>query len=197
MLDVLVLISGSGSNLRALATAAAHEDYPARIVAVGADGEASGLAHAEEFGIPSFVVDPGAFESRESWANELRAQIEAWSPDLIVCAGFMRILPASFVRSFAPRIINLHPALLPRYPGAHAVRDALADGATVTGSTVHIVDEGVDTGPVLRQIEVAVASDDTEGTLHDKIKVIERPLLVATVAQIARGEINIKEHARA
>lgn len=197
MLDVLVLISGSGSNLRALASAAAHEDYPARIVAVGADGEAPGLAHAEEFGIPSFVVDPGAFESREVWADELRAQIEAWNPDLIVCAGFMRILPESFVRAFTPRIINLHPALLPRYPGAHAVRDTLADGATVTGSTVHIVDEGVDTGPVLRQVQVAVESGDTEGTLHDRIKAIERPLLVETVAEIARGDINIREYARA
>ena len=197
MLDVLVLISGSGSNLRALAEAAAHEDYPARIVAVGADCEASGLAHAEEFGIPSFVVDPRVFESREAWAAELRAQIEAWNPDLIVCAGFMRILPATFVRTFTPRIINLHPALLPLYPGAHAVRDALADGATVTGSTVHIVDEGVDTGPVLRQIEVAVDAHDTEELLHERIKLVERPLLVQTVAAIARGEINIKEHARA
>ena len=197
MLDVLVLISGSGSNLRALAEAAAHEDYPARIVAVGADGEASGLAHAEEFGIPSFVVDPRAFESRETWADELRAQIEVWNPDLIVCAGFMRILPASFVRAFTPRIINLHPALLPLYPGAHAVRDALADGAVVTGSTVHIVDEGVDTGPVLRQVEVVVEARDTEESLHNKIKLIERPLLVQTVAEIARGEINTKEHARA
>ncbi len=197
MLDVLVLISGSGSNLRALAEAAAHEDYPARIVAVGSDTQASGLAHAEEFGIPSFVVDPRAFESRELWADELRAQIEAWNPDLIVCAGFMRILPAKFVRAFTPRIINLHPALLPLYPGAHAVRDALADGATVTGSTVHIVDEGVDTGPILRQVSVPVAPGDDEAVLHEKIKLVERPLLVDTIAAIARGELNPKEHARA
>ena len=197
MLDVLVLISGSGSNLRALADAAAHEDYPARIVAVGADAQAPGLAHAQEHGIPTFVVDPSAFDSREAWANELRAQIEVWNPDLIVCAGFMRILPASFVSAFTPKIINLHPALLPKYPGAHAVRDALADGARVTGSTVHIVDEGVDTGPVLRQVEVAVEPGDDEASLHERIKRIERPLLVDTVADIARGVINPKEHARA
>ena len=197
MLDVLVLISGSGSNLRALADAAAHEDYPARIVAVGADTQAPGLAHAQEHGIPTFVVDPSAFDSREDWANELRAQIEVWNPDLIVCAGFMRILPASFVSAFTPKIINLHPALLPKYPGAHAVRDALADGARVTGSTVHIVDEGVDTGPVLRQVEVAVEPGDDEASLHERIKRIERPLLVDTVADIARGVISPKEHARA
>jgi phosphoribosylglycinamide formyltransferase-1 len=196
VLDVLVLISGSGSNLRALADAAAHEDYPARIVAVGADAQAPGLAHALEHGIPTFVVDPSAFDSREAWANELRAQIEVWNPDLIVCAGFMRILPASFVSAFTPKIINLHPALLPKYPGAHAVRDALADGARVTGSTVHIVDEGVDTGPVLRQVEVAVEPGDDEASLHERIKRIERPLLVDTVADIARGVINPKEHAR-
>lgn len=193
MLDVLVLISGSGSNLRALVGACADPEYPARVVAVGSDTEAPGFAHAQERGIPTFVVDPRAFDSRAAWGDELRAQIDVWSPDLVVCAGFMRILPAGFVSAFTPNIINLHPALLPLFPGAHAVRDALEAGVTETGSTVHVVDEGVDTGPVIRQIRVPVAPGDDEPALHEKIKHVERPLLVETVGAIARGDINLKE----
>ncbi len=193
MLDVLVLISGSGSNLRALVEACADPEYPARIVAVGSDTEAPGFAHAAERGIPTFIVEPRAFDSRDAWGDELRAQIDAWTPDLVVCAGFMRILPAGVVRAFTPNIINLHPALLPLFPGAHAVRDALAAGVTQTGSTVHIVDEGVDTGPVIRQVTIAVEPGDDEATLHEKIKHIERPLLVDTVGAIARADINLKE----
>jgi phosphoribosylglycinamide formyltransferase-1 len=105
----------------------------------------------------------------------------------------MRILPAEFVRAFTPNIINLHPALLPFFPGAHAVRDALAAGVSETGSTVHIVDEGVDTGPVIRQLALAVDAGDDESSLHEKIKQIERPLLVETVGAIARGDINLKD----
>lgn len=196
MLNLVVLISGSGSNLRALLEATRKSDFPARIVAVGADNEASGLAHAEEFGIPTFIVSPSAFEDRLSWAHALRDAITPWNPDLVVCAGFMRILPADFVQEFSPNLINMHPALLPLYPGAHAVRDALADGATVTGATVHIVDEGVDTGAVIEQVQVEILPEDTESTLHERIKIVERELIVETVRRIATNHVNLKELAR-
>lgn len=196
MLKIVVLISGSGSNLRALLDAAADAGFPARIVAVGSDNDAEGLAHAEEFGIPTFVVPPGSFASREEWGTELVTNIQGWTPDLVVCAGFMRILPANAVRALSPNLINVHPALLPLFPGAHAVREALAAGATETGSTMHIVDEGVDTGPVIAQTIVAVQPGDTEATLHERIKIVERALLVQTVRDIALAHINLKELAR-
>jgi phosphoribosylglycinamide formyltransferase-1 len=194
--SVVVLISGSGSNLRALLEAATSADYPARVVAVGADRECDGLIHADECDIPTFVVDPAAFSSREEWGSALVGAIEPWQPDLVVCAGFMRILPAAAVAALHPRLINMHPALLPLYPGAHAVRDALADGATVTGATIHVVDEGVDTGPVIRAREVAVHPDDSESSLHERIKVEERQLIVETVADIAREHIDLEEISR-
>jgi phosphoribosylglycinamide formyltransferase-1 len=122
--------------------------------------------------------------------------IEPWQPDLVVCAGFMRIVPALAVSALFPRLINMHPALLPLYPGAHAVRDALADGANVTGATIHVVDEGVDTGPVIRAREVAVHPDDSESSLHERIKVEERQLIVETVADIARERIDLEEISR-
>ncbi|MEF2976189.1 phosphoribosylglycinamide formyltransferase [Subtercola sp. YIM 133946] len=185
MLSLVVLISGGGSNLRALLEATADADFPARVVAVGSDTDAPGLEHAEAFGVPSFTVVPTAFADRAAWGDELLAQVEAWSPDLVVCAGFMRILPPRFVAALSPNLINTHPALLPAFPGAHAVRDALAAGVTQTGVTVHIVDEGVDTGPVLVQQAVEVLPGDTEHELHERIKTVERALLVAAVRDIA------------
>lgn len=196
MLSVVVLISGSGSNLLALLDATNHADAPFRILAVGADNDAPGLNHARQEGVPTFVVSPKDFASREEWAVALLAQIHEWDADLVVLAGFMRILPAVFVRALKPNLINMHPALLPNFPGAHAVRDALAAGATVTGATVHVVDEGVDTGPAIRQVEVAVEPNDTEETLHERIKQVERSLIVATVTDIANNTINLKEIAR-
>jgi len=196
VLKLVVLISGSGSNLRALLNAAADVDFPARIVAVGADNDADGLAHAEDFGIPTFVVPPGSFDTREAWGSELVTTITGWSPDLVVCAGFMRILPANAVRALSPNLINIHPALLPLFPGAHAVREALAAGVTQTGATVHIVDEGVDTGPVITQTVVPLVPGDTEATLHERIKIVERSLIVQTVRDIALAHINLKELAR-
>jgi phosphoribosylglycinamide formyltransferase-1 len=196
VLKLVVLISGSGSNLRALLEASHDESFPAKIVAVGADNDASGLAHAVEFGVPTFVVKPTDFDSRESWGEALIDEITAYSPDLVICAGFMRILPANVVAAFSPNFINLHPALLPLYPGAHAVRDALADGATMTGATVHIVDEGVDTGPVIDQVEVAITADDSEASLHERIKIVERELIVRTVRNIAHTHVNLQELAR-
>ncbi|QJU52466.1 phosphoribosylglycinamide formyltransferase [Herbiconiux sp. KACC 21604] len=195
MLSLLVLISGGGSNLRALLDAATDAEYPARVIAVGSDTDAPGLAHAEEYGVPSFTVVPTAFESREAWGAELLAQIERWSPDLVVCAGFMRILPPVVVATLTPRIINTHPALLPAFPGAHAVRDALAAGVDTTGVTVHVIDEGVDTGPVIVQQSVAVEPGDTEHELHERIKTVERALLVQAVLDIANGHVDLEETA--
>lgn len=185
MLSVVVLISGSGSNLRALLEAADNPLFPARIVAVGSDVPAEGLAHADQFGVPTFVVNPKAFDTREAWAEVLLSNVQYFEPDLVVLAGFMRILPANFVNALTPNLINMHPSLLPEFPGAHAVRDALAAGATKTGATIHVVDEGVDTGPQLAQRELEILPGETEAELHERIKQIERELIVQTVRAIA------------
>ncbi len=188
MLSVVVLISGSGSNLRALLDAAANPLYPARILAVGADNPAAGLEHAELHGVPTFVVEPGRFATREAWAEALLANIRHFDPDLVVLAGFMKILPPNFVAALSPNLINTHPSLLPEFKGAHAVRDALAAGATRTGVTIHVVDEGVDTGPHLAQAEVQILPGETEAALHERIKVVERELLVDVVKQFAEAK---------
>lgn len=191
MLSVAVLISGTGSNLRALLEAARHPDFPARIVVVGADREADGLAHAEEFGIPSFTVPFGSFPSREEWGAELGRQLAVWQPDLVVLSGLMRLLPASLVARYAPHLINTHPAYLPEFPGAHGVRDALAAGVTETGASVIVVDDGVDSGPVLAQERVPVLPGDDEHTLHERIKPVERRLLIDVVRRVATGELDL------
>jgi phosphoribosylglycinamide formyltransferase-1 len=190
MLSVLVLISGSGSNLLALLKAAEHPLFPAKILAVGSDKPASGLAHADLYGVPTFVVEPAKFSDKEAWAKKLEENISHYNPDLIVLAGFMKILPSSFVHTFSPRIINIHPSLLPSFPGAHAVRDALASGAKETGTTIHIVDEGVDTGPILGQQSLAVLPSDDESSLHERIKVLERKLLVETIESLALKQLD-------
>ena len=197
VLSLVVLISGGGSNLRALLDAQSDAEFPARIVAVGADNDADGLAHAEEFGVPTFTVPPTSFESRAARGDELLEQIQVWNPDLVVCAGFMRILPPRVVAALSPQLINTHPALLPAFPGAHAVRDALAAGVSQTGVTVHIVDEGVDTGPVIVQEAVAIEPGDTESELHERIKTIERRLLTQAVLDIANSRVNLRELATA
>ena len=197
VLSLVVLISGGGSNLRALLEAQSDAEFPARIVAVGADNDADGLAHAEEFGVPTFTVPPTSFDSRAAWGDELLEQIEIWKPDLTVCAGFMRILPPRVVAALSPQLINTHPALLPAFPGAHAVRDALAAGAVQTGVTVHIVDEGVDTGPIIVQEAVAIEPGDTESELHERIKTVERRLLTQAVLDIANNRVNLRELATA
>lgn len=191
MLSVVVLISGAGSNLRALLDACESPLFPAKVRAVGADNPATGLEHAELFGVPTFVVDPSRFESREAWAEALLSNVKHFYPDLVVLAGFMRILPANFVQALSPNLINTHPSLLPAFPGAHAVRDALSAGAKTTGVTVHVVDEGVDTGPQLAQREVQVEDNDTEAALHERIKVVERELLVDVVRQIAEQKLQL------
>ncbi len=191
MLSAVVLISGGGSNLRAILDATKNPMYPVKVLAVGADKPADGLAHAELFGISTFVVEPDRFDSREAWASVLLSNIQHFEPDLVVLAGFMKILPADFVKALSPRLINTHPSLLPNFPGAHAVRDAIAAGATSTGVTIHVVDEGVDTGPHLAQSEVAVLPGETEHQLHERIKVVERDLLVSVLQQIAEQKITL------
>ena len=186
-----MLISGGGSNLRALLEECRDAEYPAHVVAVGADRDADGLAHAEAFGIPSFTVPYSSYPSREAWGDELLATIEEWQPDLVVLSGLMRLLPASVVEALAPRIINTHPAYLPEFPGAHGVRDALAAGVAQTGASVIVVDSGVDTGPVLAQERVPVLPDDTEHSLHERIKPVERRLLIDVVRGIADGSIEL------
>jgi len=189
MLSAVVLISGGGSNLRAILEATKNPLYPVRVLAVGADNPAPGLDHAEIFGISTFVVEPGRFETREAWAKVLLANIQHFEPDFVVLAGFMKILPPEFVRALSPRLINTHPSLLPLFPGAHGVRDALAAGATETGVTIHVVDEGVDTGPHLAQAVVQVMPGETEQHLHERIKVVERDLLVSVLKDLAEQKI--------
>lgn len=193
MLSVVVLISGGGSNLRALLEAAAEPGYPARIVAVGTDRpDAGGLAHAAEFGIPTFAVPRDGFASRADWGRELLARIRQHEPDLTVLSGFMRLLPPGVVDALAPNLINTHPAYLPEFPGAHAVRDALAAGATETGASLIVVDNGVDSGPIIARERVPVLPGDTEESLHERIKPVERRLLIDAVRGIADGTIDLE-----
>ena len=196
VLSIVVLISGSGSNLRALLDATHNPMFPARVAAVGSDKPASGLEHAELFGIPTFVVEPDQFASRDEWAAALLEQVKFMNPDLVVLAGFMKVLPERFVSELYPRIINLHPSLLPAFPGAHAVRDALAAGVQTTGATVHVVDAGVDTGPVIEQREVAISAGISQSDLHEQIKAVEREQLVSVVSKIASGEYKLEDIAR-
>lgn len=181
---VVVLLSGTGSLCAALLDATDDPGYPAEVVAVGADRPAAGLEHASRRGIPTFVCALREHPDRAAWDRALAASVAGFEPDLVVSAGFMKIVGPAVLDAFGGRLINTHPALLPAFPGAHAVRDALAAGATVTGSTVHVVDAGVDTGPVLAQREVPVLPDDDEPRLHERIKAVERELLVETVARL-------------
>ncbi|SFN94881.1 phosphoribosylglycinamide formyltransferase-1 [Mycetocola miduiensis] len=182
-----MLISGTGSNLRALLEASADAEYPARVIAVGADREAPGLAYAEEFGVPSFIVPFSSYDSREAWGAALLEQIRVWNPDLVVLSGLMRLLPPNVVEALTPNLINTHPAYLPEFPGAHGVRDAIRAGVEQTGASIIVVDNGVDQGPIIVQERVRVLPGDTEHELHERIKPVERRLLVQTVLDIANG----------
>jgi phosphoribosylglycinamide formyltransferase-1 len=193
VLKLVVLISGGGSNLRSLLEAAEDAQYPARVVAIGADRDADGLAHAEDFGIPTFTVAYSSYPDRESWGAALLEQVQQWEPDLVILSGLMRLLPPSVVAALEPNLINTHPAYLPEFPGAHGVRDAIAAGVTETGASVIAVDNGVDSGPIIAQERVAIHPNDTESTLHDRIKIVERRLLVQAVLDIANGTIDLKE----
>ncbi|TKK91066.1 phosphoribosylglycinamide formyltransferase [Herbidospora galbida] len=182
---LVVLVSGSGTNLQALLDVAADPAYGATVVAVGADRPAiEGLARAERAGLPTFVERVSDHTAREAWDSALAEKIAEYKPDLVVSAGFMKILGPAVLSRFT--VVNTHPALLPAFPGAHAVRDALAYGVKVTGCTVHLVDDGVDTGPVIAQTAVPVEDGDDEATLHERIKGVERGLLVEVVGRMAR-----------
>jgi formyltetrahydrofolate-dependent phosphoribosylglycinamide formyltransferase len=181
---VVVLLSGTGSLCAALLAATDDPGYPADVVAVGADRDAAGLEHARARGIPTFVCRLGDHPDRAAWDRELADTIAGYEPDLVVSAGFMKIVGPAVLGAFGGRLINTHPALLPAFPGAHAVRDALAAGVDVTGTTVHLVDAGMDTGRVLAQREVAVLPGDDEASLHERIKDVERELLVQTVSEL-------------
>ena len=181
---IVVLLSGTGSLCAALLAAADDPVYPATVVAVGADREAAGLLHARERGIPTFTCAVPDHPDRAAWDRALAGEIARFEPDLVVSAGFMKIVGPAVLDAFGGRLINTHPALLPAFPGAHAVRDALAAGVPTTGATVHVVDAGVDTGPVLAQREVPVEPGDDEARLHERIKHVERELLVRTVAEL-------------
>ncbi|MQA96857.1 MAG: phosphoribosylglycinamide formyltransferase [Streptosporangiales bacterium] len=182
---LVVLVSGSGTNLQALLDACADPGFGAQVVAVGADRDGiEGLARAERAGVPAFVVRLSDHPTRTAWDGALAAEIRRHRPDLVVSAGFMKILGPDVLRDHT--VINTHPALLPSFPGAHAVREALAYGVKVSGCTVHFVDEGVDTGPVIAQAVVPVKWDDDEKTLHERIKSVERELLVEVMGRLAR-----------
>lgn len=187
---VVVLISGSGTLLQALLDACADPGYGARIVAVGADREdAAGLERARGAGVPVFVEPVRAHPDRAAWDAALAERITAMAPRLVVSAGFMKVLGPRALAA-AP-VINTHPALLPSFPGAHGVRDALAYGVRVTGSTLHLMDAGVDTGPIIDQRVVAVEDDDTEDVLHERIKVVERQMLVDHLPRLASGHLRV------
>ncbi|KAA2264630.1 phosphoribosylglycinamide formyltransferase [Solihabitans fulvus] len=184
---IVVLVSGSGTLLQALLDAAADQDFPARVVAVGADrSDIEGLARAERAGVRTFVTRLRDHEDRTAWDTALTEAVAAHRPDLVVSAGFMKIVGPAFIAGFGGRLVNTHPALLPAFPGAHPVRDAIAYGVRVTGATVHLVDEGVDTGPILAQEAVSVRPDEDVDGLHERIKAVERRLLVDVVARLAR-----------
>nr|WP_255450251.1 phosphoribosylglycinamide formyltransferase [Skermania sp. ID1734] len=186
---MVVLASGTGSLLQALLERAEAADYPAEIVAVGADRDCKALDHAAARGVATFRVSVRDFADRATWDDALTERVTAHDPDLVVTAGFMKLLGPRFLERFAGRVINTHPALLPAFPGAHAVPDALAYGVRLTGCTVHLVDAGIDTGPVLAQEAVTVLPDDDESSLHERIKVVERRLLADVVADVARNGV--------
>lgn len=181
---LVVLASGTGSLLASLLEAAV-DDYPARVVAVGADRDCRALEIATAAELPTYSVRLGGYPDRAAWDAAITEATAEHHPDLIVSAGFMKILGPQFLSRFIGRVVNTHPALLPSFPGAHAVAESLEYGVKVTGCTVHLVDAGMDTGPILAQRTVDVLDDDDEQTLHERIKVVERRLLVDVLAAVA------------
>jgi phosphoribosylglycinamide formyltransferase-1 len=179
--------------MEALANACAEDAVPGKVVAVVADRECMGLRAAEKLALETHVIEPASFTSREVWSTALRDLVKAQDPDLVVSAGFMRILSPVFVEAFSDRLINLHPALLPAFRGAHAVRDALEMGVMVTGSTVHFIDNEVDHGPIILQEAVRVEQTDTEESLHERIKNVEHRLLPHACRLFLEGRLRVEE----
>ncbi len=183
---IVVLVSGTGSNLQAVLDAVAEGKLDVEIAAVGADRPGTlGVQRAADAGYDTFVVNFRDYDVRAQWNAALTDKVASYNPDLVLSSGFMRIVDEHFINTFEGRYLNTHPALLPSFPGAHGVRDALAYGVKVTGCTVHIADAGVDTGPILAQAAVEVLDGDTEETLHERIKVQERRLLIETLDRIS------------
>lgn len=191
---LVVLVSGSGTNLQALLDATADPAYGARVVAVGADrDDIEGLARAERAGIPTFVKKVSQFTSRDHWDRAMADTVAGFEPDLVVSAGFMKLAGESFLERFGGRYVNTHPALLPAFPGMNGAGDALDYGVKVTGATLFVVDAGVDTGPILAQTVVPVEDDDTVESLHERIKIAERAMLVDVVGRMAREGFTITD----
>ena len=189
-----MLVSGGGTNLQALLDATKDTSYGATVVAVGADrDDIEGLARAERAGVPTFVRKVGEFTSRGHWDSTMTDTVAAFEPDLVVLAGFMKLVGPEFLGRFAGRVVNTHPALCPSFPGTSGPADALAYGVKVTGATLFVVDEGVDTGPIIAQTVVPVQDDDDVASLHERIKVAEREMLVDTVGRIAREGFSIND----
>ncbi|NMO57006.1 phosphoribosylglycinamide formyltransferase [Actinoplanes sp. TBRC 11911] len=184
---LVVLLSGSGSNLQALLDACADPAYGARVVAVGADRDGvAGLDRATAAGVPTFVDSVKAYATRDDWDAALAAHVAEFKPDLVISAGFLKLVGSAFLAAFGDRYINTHNALLPAFPGIHGPRDALAYGVKIAGATLFFVDAGVDTGPIIAQVSVPVLDDDTEETLTERIKVAERAQLVDSVGRLVR-----------
>lgn len=191
---LVVLVSGSGTNLQALLDASVEPEWGARVVAVGADREGiEGLARAERAGVPTFVRRLDQSSTREHWDLTLADTVAAFEPDLVVLAGFMKLVGPTFLERFDSRVLNTHPALCPAFPGTRGPADALAYGVKVTGATLFVVDEGVDTGPIVAQSVVPVEDDDDVESLHERIKVAERRMLVDSVGRLAREGFNISD----
>lgn len=186
-LRVVVLVSGAGTNLQALLDASADPAYGVQIVAVGADRDGTlAIERARAAGAPTFVVRIKDFADRAAWDAALAQAVATHAPDLVVLAGFMKLVGATFMSKFDGRIVNTHPALSPAFPGMHGPRDALAYGVKITGCTLFVVDEGVDTGPIIAQASVPVLDGDDEQSLHERIKTVERQMLVDTIGKMAR-----------
>ena len=191
---LVVLVSGTGTNLQALLDATTDPAYGATVVAVGADRDGiEGLARAERAGLPTFVHRVKDFTDRAAWDRALTASVAEHRPDLVISAGFMKLVGAAFLSEFGGRFVNTHPALSPAFPGMHGAADALEHGVKVTGCTIFFVDDGVDTGPIVAQAAVRVEDDDTSDSLHERIKVAERALLVDTVGAMARRGFTIEK----
>jgi len=190
---LVVLVSGSGTNLQALLDACTDPAYGAEVVAVGADREGiEGLARAGRAGVPTFVERVGDHDDRAAWDAALSEAVAAHEPDLVVLAGFMKLVGPAFLGRFGGRTVNTHPALSPSFPGMSGPADALAYGVKVTGCTLFVVDEGVDTGQIVAQVAVPVEDDDDVASLHERIKTAERAMLVDAVGVMARDGFSVE-----
>jgi phosphoribosylglycinamide formyltransferase 1 len=184
---LVVLVSGTGTNLQALLDACQDPSYGAAVVAVGADrDDIEGLARAERAGVPTFVHPVADFDTRDDWDAALTATCAQHEPDLVVSAGFLKLVGKTFLDRFGGRFVNTHNALLPSFPGIHGPREALEYGVRITGATLFVVDEGVDTGAIAAQVAVPVEDDDDIDTLTERIKVAERQMLVDTLGRMVR-----------